>query len=120
MDGHAAVLARPHPGRIAWGAARGPEGGSRVLPGPIKRVAADLKTLPRQFWVLAGGIIVYLIGVEMSYPYETLYLNGRLGISMTTLGVILGVTLLATLPTRALQKLLVLLLPHALAALLDQ
>jgi MFS family permease len=69
-----------------------------VLPGPIKRVAADLKTLPRQFWVLAGGIIVYLIGVEMSYPYETLYLNGRLGISMTTLGVILGVTLLATLP----------------------
>jgi MFS family permease len=69
-----------------------------VLPGPIKRVVADLKTLPRQFWVLAGGIIVYLIGVEMSYPYETLYLNGRLGISMTTLGVILCVTLLATLP----------------------
>ena len=34
----------------------------------------------------------------MSYPYETLYLNGRLGVSMTTLGVILGVTLLATLP----------------------
>jgi len=69
-----------------------------VLPGPIKHVVADLKTLPRQFWVLAGGIVVYLIGVEMSYPYETLYLNGRLGISMTTLGVILGVTLLATLP----------------------
>ena len=69
-----------------------------MLPGPIKHVVADLKTLPRQFWVLAGGIVVYLIGVEMSYPYETLYLNGRLGISMTTLGVILGVTLLATLP----------------------
>jgi MFS family permease len=73
-------------------------GGSQVLSGPIKRVAADLKTLPRQFWVLAGGIFVYLIGVEMTYPYETLYLNGRLGVSMTTLGVILGVTLLATLP----------------------
>ncbi len=66
--------------------------------GSIKRVLADLKTLPRQFWVLAAGIFVYLIGVEMTYPYETLYLNKELGVSMTTLGVILGVTLLATLP----------------------
>jgi len=69
-----------------------------VLPSPVKRIIADLKTLPRQFWVLAGGILVFLIGVEMTYPYETLYLNGRLGVSMTTVGVILGVSLLATLP----------------------
>ena len=69
-----------------------------MLPSPVKRVIADLKTLPRQFWVLAGGILVFLIGVEMTYPYETLYLNGRLGVSMTTIGVILGVALLATLP----------------------
>lgn len=66
--------------------------------GSIKRVAADLKALPRQFWMLAAGIFVYLIGVEMTYPYETLYLNGELGVSMTTLGMILGVSLLATLP----------------------
>jgi MFS family permease len=69
-----------------------------VLAGSVKRVFADLRTLPRQFWVLAAGIFVYLIGVEMTYPYETLYLNQDLGVSMTTLGVILGVTLLATLP----------------------
>ena len=69
-----------------------------MLPSPVKRIIADLKTLPRQFWVLAGGILVFLIGVEMTYPYETLYLNGRLGVSMTTIGVILGVALLATLP----------------------
>ena len=68
------------------------------MPAAVHRVIADLKTLPRQFWVLAAGIFVYLIGVEMTYPYETLYLNGRLGVSMTTLGVIIGVTLLATLP----------------------
>lgn len=66
--------------------------------GSIKRVAADLKALPRRFWMLAAGIFVYLIGVEMTYPYETLYLNGELGVSMTTLGVILGGSLLATLP----------------------
>ncbi len=64
----------------------------------VKLVVADLKTLPRQFWLLAAGTFVYLVGVEMTYPYETLYLNGRLGISMTTVGLILGVTLLATLP----------------------
>ena len=69
-----------------------------MLAGSVKRVFADLRTLPRQFWVLAAGIFVFLIGVEMTYPYETLYLNQELGVSMTTLGVILGVTLLATLP----------------------
>jgi MFS family permease len=69
-----------------------------VLAGSVKRVVTDLRGLPRQFWVLAAGILVFLIGVEMTYPYETLYLNQELGVSMTTLGVILGVTLLATLP----------------------
>jgi MFS family permease len=69
-----------------------------VLAGSVKRVVTDLRGLPRQFWVLAAGILVFLIGVEMTYPFETLYLNQELGVSMTTLGVILGVTLLATLP----------------------
>ncbi len=69
-----------------------------MLGASIRRVVADLKGLPRQLWLLAGGTVVYLVGVEMTYPYETLYLNGRLGVSMTTLGLILGITLLATLP----------------------
>lgn len=69
-----------------------------MLGAAIRRVNADLRGLPRPFWLLAGGTVVYLIGVEMTYPYETLYLNGRLGVSMTSLGLILGITLLATLP----------------------
>jgi len=73
-----------------------------VLGASIRRVGADLKGLPRPFWLLAAGTLVYLIGVEMTYPYETLYLNGRLGVSMTTLGLILGVTLLATLPLQVI------------------
>jgi MFS family permease len=80
------------------GAHRPRKGGRRVLGASIRRVVTDLKGLPRPFWLLAAGTFVYLIGVEMTYPYETLYLNGRLGVSMTTLGLILGVTLLATLP----------------------
>jgi hypothetical protein len=53
-----------------------PTGGGRPVPAAVNRVIADLKTLPRQFWLLAAGTLVYLIGVEMSYPYETLYING--------------------------------------------
>ena len=45
---------------------------------------------------------MYLIGVEMSYPFETLYLNGKLGVSMTTVGLILGITLFATLPMQVI------------------
>jgi MFS family permease len=69
-----------------------------VLVSTIRRVAADLRTLPRQFWLLAAGTLVYLIGIEASYPYETLYLNKVLGVSTATLGLIIGLTLLATLP----------------------
>ena len=73
-----------------------------MLGASIGRIVADLKGLPRPLWLLAAGTVVYLIGVEMSYPYETLYLNGRLGVSMTTLGLILGITLLATLPLQVI------------------
>jgi MFS family permease len=69
-----------------------------VRPGLAQRIATDLRTLPTQFWMLAVGIFVYLVGVEMTYPFETLYLSGQLGVSMTTLGLILGITLFATLP----------------------
>jgi len=73
-----------------------------MLGASIGRIVADLKGLPRPLWLLAAGTVVYLIGVEMSYPYETLYLHGRLGVSMTTLGLILGITLLATLPLQVI------------------
>ena len=66
--------------------------------GLAQRISGDLRTLPRQFWLLAAGNLVYLIGVEMCYPFETIYLNRHLGVSMTTLGLILGITIFATLP----------------------
>jgi MFS family permease len=71
-----------------------------VARGLFIRIGGELRTMPRQFWLLAAGTLVYLIGVEMAYPFETIYLNGTLGISMTRLGLILGVTLFATLPVQ--------------------
>jgi MFS family permease len=64
------------------------------------RISGELRTLPTQFWLLAAGTLVYLIGVEMAYPFETIYLNRNLSVSMTKLGLILGITLFATLPVQ--------------------
>ncbi len=66
--------------------------------GRTSRIAAELRTLPRQFWLLAAGTFVYLIGVEMCYPFETIYMDHVLGVSVTAIGLILGITLFATLP----------------------
>jgi MFS family permease len=41
---------------------------------------------------------VYVIGVQMCFPFESLYLDRRLHISMSVVGLILGITLLAALP----------------------
>ncbi len=41
---------------------------------------------------------MYLIGVEMCFPFETIYLDRELHVSMTDIGLILGIALLATLP----------------------
>ena len=57
-----------------------------------------MRTFPRQYWLLVAGSFVYAIGVTMCYPFQTLYLNQQLGLSMTSIGLIIGVTLLAGLP----------------------
>ena len=53
---------------------------------------------PAQFWLLIGGTFLYLVGYEIGYPFETVYLHGRLGISMTSVGLIIGLPILAGLP----------------------
>jgi MFS family permease len=68
------------------------------LAGRIARAGADLRTFPRQFWLLAGGMIVLLAGIDMCFPFETTYLHVRRGVSMTTIGLMLGVPILAALP----------------------
>ena len=57
---------------------------------------------PRQFWLLAGGSFVYLIGIETGYPFVTIFMNRVLGVSAGTIGLILGSALWATLPLQML------------------
>jgi MFS family permease len=66
-----------------------------------RRTAGELRAFPRQFWLLSGGVVVLLSGVDMVYPFETTYLHTRLGVSMTTVGLLLGVPVLAVLPLHA-------------------
>jgi len=53
---------------------------------------------PRAFWLLVAGTFVYLVGYECAYPFETIYLHNELGVSMTSVGLIFGLSLLAGLP----------------------
>ena len=62
------------------------------------RLSGELRSLPRQYWLLVAGIFVYAAGVEMCYPFQTLYLNQQMGLSMTSIGLIIGATLFAGLP----------------------
>jgi MFS family permease len=66
-----------------------------VRAGPL---AGGRLELPRQFWLLTGGAFVFLVGYNMCYPFQTIYLNQRLGLSPTAVGVIIGASLLAGLP----------------------
>lgn len=64
----------------------------------IDATRREARAFPRQFWLLTLGIFVYVTGVDSAYPFETLYLNGELGVSMTAIGFILGLTIFAGLP----------------------
>lgn len=45
--------------------------------------------LPRSYWVLFWGQLVNSVGTSLVYPFLTVYLHERLGISMTGVGLIL-------------------------------
>ena len=62
------------------------------------RARAELGAFPRQFWLLALGFFVLLAGIDMCFPFETTYLHDRLGYSMTTIGLLLGVPLILAVP----------------------
>lgn len=63
-----------------------------------RRSGAELRAFPRQFWLLALGFFILLVGIDMCFPFETTYLHDRLGYSMTTIGVLLGLPLILAVP----------------------
>ena len=63
-------------------------------------MVAGLRDFPRQFWLLVGGTFVYFVGYQLCYPFETVYLHNHLGVSMTSVGLIIGLPILACLPVQ--------------------
>ena len=72
----------------------------------VGRLLNAARVLPNRFWLLVGGTFVYLIGVQICWAFVTLYMTGRppdgLGLSMSTVGLILGVPMLVGLPMQIL------------------
>jgi MFS family permease len=64
----------------------------------IKRLYAEY---PRQFWLLYAGMLISATGGSMVWPFMTIYVRQRLGIPLTTVGLLLainsGSALVATL-----------------------
>ena len=66
---------------------------------PLPRRLRELTaSFPRDYWLLVAGTFAYLVGYECGYPFETIFLNERVGVSMTAIGLIYGLTQLGGLP----------------------
>lgn len=82
----------------------GPSSGQAVNRAPRlwSRLRTDFADFPRPFWVLMAGTLIYAVGVDMCYPFQTLFLNSDLHIPVATIGLVLGVVGLAGLPFQVL------------------
>lgn len=64
----------------------------------VARSVRGLQIYPRQFWVLVLGTFVYVAAAGLAFPYEGIYLNRVLHVSLTWVGLLFGVVPLAMIP----------------------
>jgi MFS family permease len=63
-----------------------------------QRVQRGVRGLPLQFWLLAAGSFVFLAAMGLAFPYTSLFIRDRLGVSMGVVGLIMGGSAFAGLP----------------------
>lgn len=63
-----------------------------------QRVRRGVRALPLQFWLLAAGSFVFLAAMGLAFPYTSMFIRERLGVSMGIVGLIMGGSALAGLP----------------------
>jgi MFS family permease len=66
-----------------------------LLRKPLKRMRDTYAEYPRQFWVLILGVFIDRVGGALLFPFITLYITGKFGVGMTTVGVLFGLMSLA-------------------------
>ncbi len=62
---------------------------------------------PRQFWTIFWGTLIYAAGNGLIYPFLSLYLTGKLGFSMTEVGVMYVAVAVITAVSQAVSGILV-------------
>ena len=67
---------------------------------PVDRVRAWYNQFPRQVWVLFFGSIISAMGAGLIFPFLSLYLRQKLGVPMTTIGLVLGARSMAAVPAQ--------------------
>lgn len=58
--------------------------------GLLARLQSTYHDYPGQFWLVVGATFIDRLGGAMLFPFFTLYLTRKFGISMTTVGLIFG------------------------------
>jgi MFS family permease len=68
------------------------------LMGAPQRFLRRLRVFPLQFWLLVAATVVFLAAMGLGFPYTSLLLCRRFGVSATVAGLILGGGAIAGLP----------------------
>jgi MFS family permease len=70
----------------------------RVVRERLKRLSRELIAYPGQFWLLVLCILIFTAAASLAFPYEAIFLNSELGISMTVVGLLFGLVPAAVIP----------------------
>ncbi len=69
---------------------------------PLERLRGIYNEYPRQFWTLILGTFIDQVGGALMFPFFALYVTRRFGASMTEVGVIFGLSSIASVVGRML------------------
>ena len=64
--------------------------GEAAPPGPMQRLRRVYDEYPAQFWALILGMFIDRLGGALVFPFLTLYITKKFGITMTQLGLLIG------------------------------
>ncbi len=67
--------------------------------GWVERLRQTAAAYPRQFWLLLAGSLINSSGGSMVWPFLTIYIHQRLGVSLTTVALLLTLNAVASLVT---------------------
>jgi MFS family permease len=68
----------------------------------VSRVRAGARALPPQFLLLVAATFLYLAAASLIFPFIAIYMHERLRVSLTTVGLVLGLASITGLPLQVI------------------